>query len=49
MIAVLEGRLDDGGLTTAEHALMDYVKLITEASHRSTAEDVQKLRDSGWT
>ena len=49
MIAVLEGRLDDGGLTTAEHALMDYVKLITEESYKSTAEDVQKLRDVGWT
>jgi alkylhydroperoxidase family enzyme len=48
MIAVLEGRLDDGGLTPAEHTLMDYVKLITEASHRSTHEDVQKLRDAGW-
>jgi alkylhydroperoxidase family enzyme len=27
---------------------MDYVKLITEASHRSTPEDVQKLRNLGW-
>jgi alkylhydroperoxidase family enzyme len=27
---------------------MDYVKLITEASHRSTAEDVQKLLNLGW-
>ncbi len=49
MIAVLEGRLDDGGLTPAERALMDYVRLITEESHKSTAEDVQKLRDAGWT
>jgi alkylhydroperoxidase family enzyme len=49
MIAVLEGRLDDGGLTPAERALLDYVKLINEASHRSTHEDVQKLRDFGWT
>lgn len=49
MVAVLEGRLDDGGLTPAERLLLDYVKLITEASHRSTPEDVQKLRDSGWT
>jgi alkylhydroperoxidase family enzyme len=48
MIAVLEGRLDDGGLTPAERVLMDYVRLITEASHKSTAEDVQKLRDLGW-
>jgi alkylhydroperoxidase family enzyme len=49
MIAVLEGRLDGGGLTVAERALMDYVKLITEASWRSTSEDVQKLRDHGWS
>ncbi len=49
MIGVLEGRLDAGGLTPAERALMDYVRLITEESHRSTAEDVQKLRDAGWT
>jgi alkylhydroperoxidase family enzyme len=49
MIAVLEGRLDDGGLTPAERALMDYVRLITEESHKSTAEDVQKLRDLGWS
>ena len=27
---------------------MDYVKLITEASHRSNPDDVQKLRDLGW-
>jgi alkylhydroperoxidase family enzyme len=27
---------------------MDYVQLITEASHTSTAIDVQKLRDLGW-
>jgi alkylhydroperoxidase family enzyme len=27
---------------------MDYVKLITDAACRSTAEDVQKLRDAGW-
>jgi alkylhydroperoxidase family enzyme len=25
------------------------VKIITEAAYRSTHEDVQKLRDAGWT
>jgi alkylhydroperoxidase family enzyme len=49
MIAVLEGRLDDGGLTTAERVLMDYVRLITEESHKSTAQDAQRLRHVGWT
>jgi alkylhydroperoxidase family enzyme len=48
MISVLEGRLDNGGLTPAERLLMDYVRLITDESHKSTPEDVQKLRDAGW-
>ncbi len=28
---------------------MKYVELITNAASRSTDEDVQKLRDHGWT
>lgn len=28
---------------------MDYAKLITDAAYKSTPEDVQKLRDAGWT
>lgn len=28
---------------------MEYTKLITEAAYRSTAEDVQKLRDADWS
>lgn len=28
---------------------MDYVEIITRAAYRSTAEDVQKLRDASWT
>jgi alkylhydroperoxidase family enzyme len=45
---VLEGKLDEAGLTSAERVLLDYVQLITEASHRSTGEDVDKLRAAGW-
>ncbi len=48
MQAIVEGKLDEAGLTPAERALLDYVKLITDAAYRSTAEDVQKLRDLGW-
>ena len=48
MQAIFEGKLDEAGLTPAEHALMEYVELITRAAYRSTAEDVQKLRDAGW-
>jgi alkylhydroperoxidase family enzyme len=46
--AILEGKLDEAGLTPAERALMEYVELVTRAAYRSTAEDVQKLRDAGW-
>ena len=28
---------------------MDYVEIVTRAAYRSTYEDVQKLRDAGWT
>lgn len=48
MKALVEGKLDEAGLTPAERALLDYIKLITDAAYRSTAEDVQKLRDVGW-
>jgi alkylhydroperoxidase family enzyme len=46
--AVLQGKLKEAGLTPAEHALMEYVELITRAAYRSTAEDVDKLRAAGW-
>jgi alkylhydroperoxidase family enzyme len=40
--------LDEADFAPAERALLDYVELITRAAYRSTAEDVQKLRDAGW-
>jgi alkylhydroperoxidase family enzyme len=46
--AIIEGKLEEAGLTPAELALLDYVKLVTEAAYRTTSEDVQKLRDAGW-
>jgi alkylhydroperoxidase family enzyme len=47
--ALAEGKLDEAGLSPAERALLDYVKKVTEAAYRTTAEDVQILRDHGWT
>ena len=49
MEAILEGKLDEAGLTPAERALLDYVDLVTKAASRTTSEDVQKLRDAGWS
>ena len=48
MRAIVEGRLDQAGLTAAERALLEYVDLITCAASRSTVEDVEKLRVVGW-
>lgn len=47
--AVANGDLDNAGLTAAERLLLDYVKKVTEAAYRTTPEDVQRLRDAGWT
>lgn len=47
--AILEGKLDEAGLTPAERTLLEYVELITQAAYRSTPDDVQKLRDGGWS
>ena len=27
---------------------MNYVKLVTEGAHRTTSEDVDRLRSTGW-
>jgi alkylhydroperoxidase family enzyme len=47
--AILEGKLDEAGLTPAERVLLDYVELVTKAASQTTHADVQKLRDAGWT
>jgi alkylhydroperoxidase family enzyme len=47
--ALAEGKLDDAELSQAERVLLDYVKKVTEAAYRTTPEDVQLLRDHGWT
>jgi alkylhydroperoxidase family enzyme len=46
--AILEGKLDEAGLTASERALLEYVELVTKAAYKTTSEDVQKLRDAGW-
>ena len=47
--AIVEGNLDNAGLSAKERVLLDYVKKVTEAAPRTTPEDVQQLRDAGWT
>jgi alkylhydroperoxidase family enzyme len=47
--AIANGKLEEAGLSPAERALLDYVTMVTEAAYRTTNEDVQRLRDYGWT
>jgi alkylhydroperoxidase family enzyme len=47
--AIADSRLDEAELSAAERALLDYVTKVTEAAYRTTDEDVQNLRDHGWT
>ena len=35
-------------MSQAERALLAYVSKVTEAAYRTTAEDVQTLRELGW-
>ena len=49
MRAIAEGKLDEAGLTPAERVLLEYVTKVTEAAYRTTVEDVQLLRDHGWS
>jgi alkylhydroperoxidase family enzyme len=47
--SIADGKLDEAELSAAERALLDYVTKVTEAAPRTTEEDVQTLRDHGWT
>ncbi|MDP9267959.1 MAG: hypothetical protein M3P27_06485 [Acidobacteriota bacterium] len=49
MQALAEGKLDTNGLTAAEAALLAYVRKVTEAAYKTTAADVDDLRQHGWS
>ncbi len=43
------GDLEHAPVTPAERALLEFVRLLTVSSYRTTADDVNKLRDAGWS
>ena len=49
MQAIAEGKLEDADLSPAERVLLEYVTKVTEAAYRTTPEDVELLRQHGWT
>lgn len=52
MDELAEGRVPDptpGGLTEAEAGLLRFTETVTRHAYRVTDEQVQGLRDLGWT
>jgi alkylhydroperoxidase family enzyme len=47
--ALARGKLDDAPVTDAERALLRVVETVTRHAYRLTDEDVEALRDYGWT
>jgi uncharacterized peroxidase-related enzyme len=47
--ALRDGDLEAAGLSTAERLLLEFVGTLTRHAHRITDEQVEGLRDAGWT
>ena len=47
--ALRDGNLDAAGLRTPERLLLEFTGTIARAAYRVTDEQVQGLRDAGWT
>ena len=47
--ALRDGDLDAAGLSEKERLLLEFAGTITTAAYRVTDEQVQALRDAGWT
>lgn len=47
--AIRDGDLDAADITPAERLLLDFVETVTRHAYKVTDEQVQGLRDVGWT
>ena len=47
--AIRNGDLDAAGLTPKHRLLLDFVETLTRHAYRITDEQVQALRDAGWS
>ena len=47
--ALRDGDLDRAPITPAERKLLDFVATLTRHAYRITDEQVQELRDVGWS
>jgi alkylhydroperoxidase family enzyme len=47
--ALRAGDLDQAPVTPAERLLLEFIGTLTQHAYRITDEQVQRLRDAGWT
>ena len=47
--AIRRADLDHASISDAERALLGLVKLLTQHAYRCQDEDVEKIRQAGWT
>ena len=47
--ALRDGDLDAAGLTPKHRLLLDFVETLTRHAYRITDQQVQRLREAGWT
>jgi alkylhydroperoxidase family enzyme len=47
--ALFKGDLAAAPVTDPERALLTFVELLTRHAYKNTPEDVQRVRDAGWT
>ena len=47
--ALSKGDLAAAAVTDAERALLSFAELLTRHAYKNTPEDVQRVRDAGWT
>lgn len=47
--AISRRDVENAPISDAEKALLRFVELVTRHAYRTTPEDVQTLRDAGWT
>ncbi len=47
--ALAQGNLDAAPLDNAERGLMEFVRLVTLHAYKTTDDDVQRLKELGWT
>jgi alkylhydroperoxidase family enzyme len=47
--ALERGDLEAAPVDDAHRALLEYVRMVTLHAYRTTADDVERLRQQGWT